>query len=452
MPPRVHDHSSGLHISGTREQLFVDCRRAWAFEYIAGIPRPSTDSQLKGTALHWVGEHWLRDSIPPAACPAHPDPDVSRFLPEMRGRFAAGVAFLPVPKTEGLSVEASFAMPLSCGANITGTIDYYVLVPGHDPDLGDHKTTKGFQYVKTPEQLQGNIQCLFYSYYLALKAHADRVNAQWTYYRTIGAPCAVPSRTVLERPRLERAWRRIDEIGCEMHALWQAHTDPLSIEGNKEHCRAYGGCHYFGICQKRDQKMSSAVAVSASEGSSIFQVLKAGALPAAVAPRGTASAEDIFAGANSVLTLPAINPPAVQAVPMPGPAAQPATPLVAGFAPAPAPSNAAPSDAAPKRRGRPPKAAAESVLAPTPQTAAAAVTTIPPGACPVEVHATAGETLTLFMRCLPTRGFTAPRVVRTASDLKAAGSLVGAIMLPADADTSVAAVLEAAADFIVKAC
>lgn len=511
MPPREHTGPS-LHISATRLGSFAQgCKRAWALEYIAGITRPAGKGHLKGSALHWVAEHWLRDGTPPSLCPPLPadhrdfrflsEAERTALLNEVRPRFAAGVPYLPEPRSEGLYVEEPFTLTLDIGQSFSGTMDA-VVAGTKTGRVYDHKSTKTLEYCKSPDELRRDPQVLCYGYRLASHGNYDQVHFRWVYYRMTGAPYAQPVDLTLDRSYLEAAWKRINVVAGEMYNLWQARIEPITIQGNRDHCKKFGGCFYYSICQERDPSMSS-VAAPASAGSSLFNTLVTAGVTPGVQPAPASGPVDLFGGADSapVPTVPVVQPPpasapapsdiaaailarlsaattgqpaavvapaaaqsvapvvqapavalcptATTAGPVAASQAAPGGSLMSGPMPAPA-GVAAPPVAEPKRRGRPKGSKNAPAVAPVvgmvdPIVAAGSGHTVPG----TEGPAYSIEGLTLYVGCRPTKGAGLDAVINTLAELRGV-TLDGAIYVPANVDAGVLAMLEAVADRVVR--
>lgn len=343
MPPRVHDASLGLHISGSRMRGFVDCKRKWAFEYVAGIVPPPSEGQAEGTCLHWIGENWLRHGIPPNLCPVHPaanddaegrkvrlrvfgpaftGADIQRIHDRMVPVFKPGVRHLPPPatvpeRTGRLHVEHPGALPLDCGGTFTGTMDALELgAANDDAEIFDHKKTKQFTWAKTPAQLMRDPQALGYAKLaLAAAPKAEVIRGRWVYYRSTGTPMAKPVRWKMDRAHIERGWRRINVVAAEMWQLWRAQVDPMDVppsgydpnDARQGMCGGFGGCFFKPMCHKDGKpKMSNG-----ADGSDLFgELSKKGAGLGAAAGRtppetdgGTPDDDDgsgLFEGADDV--------------------------------------------------------------------------------------------------------------------------------------------------------
>lgn len=315
MPPRVHDASLGLHISGSRMGGFVakdgGCRRKWAFEYIGGVVPPSSIGQAEGTGLHWIGENYLRDGTPPSACPLPPaanddverlrvygkgttltGADIERIHERMKSVFTGGVRHLPKPApardvSGTLLVEHPAQMDLACGGTFTGTMDALDLNPEPDakgrggplwPEVIDHKKTKSLRYAKSTADLVVHPQPVGYAaLVLKLVPKALGVRGRWIYYRSIGKPWAEKVQWVLTREQIMRGVRSINKVSAEMWDLWKRQVDPMDVTPDgydKGTCSKFGkdGCFFKPMCfGKGDRPMTKSS--GAGNGSKLFNAL-----------------------------------------------------------------------------------------------------------------------------------------------------------------------------------
>ena len=133
------------------------CLRVWGFRYLVKIRSPPTASQAKGTALHEIGENWLRDgTIPPAG-------DIGQ-------RFLAGIHHLPKPSPE-LMVEHAFLFE-------DGDVHWRGFIDCVDPTgdvltVIDHKSTKNFYWAKSPDDLMSDTQSTIYA--KAIMANREQI-------------------------------------------------------------------------------------------------------------------------------------------------------------------------------------------------------------------------------------------------------------------------------------
>lgn len=215
-----------LKVSPSQIDLFRKCPRKWAWAYIHGFREEDTPSTLLGKEVHKVLEEYLRDGkkIDGTTRP---------------GAIAqAGLPYLPEPGT-GL-VEPHFEIPFD-DFILHGFIDWtgdYLL---------DHKTTSDFKWAKTPETLATDSQAIMYGW--AGLGDADERRLRWLYYRTKGAPKALPVDTVLTRAHLSEGLAGLGEEASLLVALRKAKADPLALPANPQNCFAYNKlCHNAHRC------------------------------------------------------------------------------------------------------------------------------------------------------------------------------------------------------------
>ena len=244
-------------ISASQISRHDECKRAWWFQYVMGLPVPQKASAALGEAMHAQLEKYLNDgTLPDVSTPA--------------GRIAApGLKYLPKPGTVFTEVPMSDKkkrdtdpdpddplpgnMPklVVAGMPVNGFIDVLDLSGPH-PVVIDHKSTSDLKWAKTEADLREDVQGTLYGLYAldvlaAMGVHADVVEFGHVVYLTKGAPTAKATRVTLTREHLASEIRNLETKVNEMKVTAQART-PASVEGNASACRNYGGCHFRDKC------------------------------------------------------------------------------------------------------------------------------------------------------------------------------------------------------------
>jgi len=234
-------------ISASQISLYRECARKWAWRYIAKIQTPPHPGAVLGTEVHdtQLGPY-LRDGRP------------FDYTRDSGYIAAAGLAFLPQPKSPGLVREKHFVLP-SPAANgrfaYQGYMDLWLPdssqapgMPGGAPFVGDFKTTSDLKWAKSEEVLGRDVQAMLYATDALFETKADIVDLAWIYFQTRG-----PRRTKRTHLRVtsEQAldqFRGIERTALEMFEARSTVTDPLSLPPSPSQCEAYGGCPYRNRC------------------------------------------------------------------------------------------------------------------------------------------------------------------------------------------------------------
>lgn len=243
-------------VSASQHETYVLCPRKWGYYKLDGIAKVSNKYAERGSRVHAVAELWLRDGVAP---------DLNTEYGKI---FSAGIKYLPPPG--GLLIEQKFSFQTE-NAVYVGTWD--VLVP-FDKDvlyiqIVDHKTTSGFKWIKTSEDLKTNIQSNIYA--VAVLGYArdrgvdiDRVilKMDWVYYlaneknprsrlsRLYVAPDVTYNTPedglALYQQDLLDQFDKIDQVSVLMLEHHRQGHKASDLDCNIEGCNAYGGCPYRG--------------------------------------------------------------------------------------------------------------------------------------------------------------------------------------------------------------
>ena len=219
-------------MSATQIDTFELCERKWGWDKIARVPRKPNKFLDRGIDLHDIAEAFLKTGALP------PETDAGRV-------FKPGIKYLPAPGT--CIVEGKFFWyPENEPFGIVGKIDWERQdIVG----IGDHKTTSDKKWIKTPEELQTNIQVVTYCARTASAREADEVACRWLYYIwNPKRPKAVPVDFVMPLPHIVEQWERVAEIGRRMVLRLEQQCEVTDLPYSIEACGKYSGCPYLELC------------------------------------------------------------------------------------------------------------------------------------------------------------------------------------------------------------
>ena len=344
-------------ISASQLSRFSECRRAWWFQHIMGLPTKQKPSAALGEAVHTVLERYLDDGVLP---------DTST----QAGRIAApGLQYLPKPGTvftevpmgsrgrgnaevdeDSLPVPGGMPRLVVAGMPVNGFIDVLDL-SGEHPVVLDHKSSSDLKWAKTQEDLMEDPQMVLYGTYAldvfsAMGLEAETVEAGHIVYLTKGAPAARKTTVALTRAHLASERKKMEKTVEEMKVTAQART-PASVEGEASVCDKYGGCDFRDKCgaigmfanaspfasmfkaqtpsQKENEPMSNVdplAAIAALRAKKAAAAANpAPAAPAPAAPGGDAAASILARYGVKASPAPATAPAPV-AAPTPAPAVE----------------------------------------------------------------------------------------------------------------------------------
>lgn len=349
----------GHYISPTQISDYLLCQRKWAHKRIDKVQAEQNESAALGSEVHEQLECYLKGG----------DLDFTRVSGEIA---AAGLEHIPAPLTAGMRVEGkNFQFDLE---NITyiGKIDVD-MPPGtwqELPVIIDHKTTKDFKWVKSPEELQKDVQANVYAAYAMIKYQTDSVYVKWVYYKTKKPYKSKPVHLTMYRPQVEEQFKKLHLTAQDMVAILESGKRALDLPPTPDACEAFGGCPYRHICNLSPlERMRSAMAQSAddliarlrakngistpnTQPPTVPAMPAVKPMPAAVPYVPAAYAKPGQPTAPPVLGATGINPPPDPVLNVP---ATPPAPSVPIPPPTPAPTDVPTLAAEPAKRGRPRK-------------------------------------------------------------------------------------------------
>lgn len=244
-PPEV---DSPYVFSVSQIQNFERCERLWALEKLDGIKKEDTDATVLGTDVHEQLENYLGQGIAI-------DTDL----------FAGQIAFnmlqhLPLPFTPRIQVEEWFGFVYK-GVGYRGVMDVRIPTPGQPSRVLDHKTTKDFKWLKTPEELLKDTQAGIYGYADMEMSGQESTELQWTYGRTTGsARKSIPVPCTIYRGHAMRVMKRVDVTAQKIIHVLQTISpgDAMKATPNYTGCDMFGGCQHKDRCKRRPhQKLAS---------------------------------------------------------------------------------------------------------------------------------------------------------------------------------------------------
>ena len=256
-----------LVLSPSQIDRWDQCKRWWAFQYIAGIRSPSHSSAVLGSLVHAHLESWLSSGIPPGsklATERNGKPiEASRGMQAKAIQIAQRmIRHLPPPGIA--TTERSFYLTTQRGHHYTGFIDFsfdgrlYQIVDFPVPVVGDHKSTGNLKYAKTEADLHNDLQGVIYALAGFLGFEIEDLLLFWNYGTTKGRdPQTHPVKTRVTLPSVLEKFENVIEPVAE-EILWhrRAKTDPLlfPLPPKLKACSAYGGCPHQKRCNISSQE------------------------------------------------------------------------------------------------------------------------------------------------------------------------------------------------------
>lgn len=264
---------------------------------------------------------------------------------------AAGLAYLPQPKTAGLEVQKHFAMPSPTwidgpkgrehiGFGFQGYMDLWLPdsalvpdMPGGVPYVGDFKTTSDLKWALSKEDLSSDVQAMLYATNAIYETRAKAVDVSWMYFQTRGARKTKRTYLRVVADHVAEQFGQINETALEMKRIREGKPDPLQLPPNPEQCSAYGGCPHQKDCRLSPAQIIEAQAAKLSKALGLdegLEVMNAnGNTTASMLAMLTGKAQTPAPSAGPLI--PGAGPPAMPQMP----AAPVAAPLIPQAPPAP---------------------------------------------------------------------------------------------------------------------
>lgn len=238
-------------VSASQITTYRECARKWAWRYLQGVETPQHPSAALGQEVDDTQlQPYLRDGRP-------------LDLTRPSGYIAqAGIEYLPAPKAEGLQVQKHFVMPSPTwvdgkhiGFGFQGYLDLWLPdsagmpgMPGGAPLVGDFKTTGDFRWVKSESVLRKDVQAMLYATHALFETRAKEVDLAWVYFRTKQPWKATRTALRVGANEVAQQFGEINQTAIEMFETRKANPHPLELTPNVEMCDAYGGCPHRGRC------------------------------------------------------------------------------------------------------------------------------------------------------------------------------------------------------------
>jgi hypothetical protein len=233
-PQLLSTAPTGVVLSPSQIDVFDQCKRKWAFQYILKIRSPPHPSAVLGSAVHAHLEQWLKYAVPP--------PQDSRA-----GLIATKMLVnLPPPGTG--AVEKKFFMETARGHNYNGIIDWTGLHLQR-PTVIDHKTTSDWRYAKSENDLHSDTQGIIYAVAGLSGFGTEEIDLFWNYGLTGGRSDTKSVKTTVHLTLvMEKFETVIEETAAEVLALYKQRPNPLDLPPTPSACSAYGGCPHQQRC------------------------------------------------------------------------------------------------------------------------------------------------------------------------------------------------------------
>lgn len=239
--------------SATQIGMHEECARKFAWRYIVGIQTPQNEGAKLGQEVDDTQlQPYLRG-----------ERDGFDYTRESGYIAAAGLEYLPKPKSNDLELQHKFVIPSPTfgengehsGLGFLGYVDLWLPhggAPGIGGDgipcIGDFKTTKDFKWAKSKEALATDPQAQLYAMWALYETRAPSVDLAWIYFRTKKPYRAKRVHLRVTADHVAAQFERLNEIGLHLQALKEAGTDPLSLPPNVDMCDAFNGCPYRHKC------------------------------------------------------------------------------------------------------------------------------------------------------------------------------------------------------------
>lgn len=247
-----------IHISATQIDMFRQCPRKWAWNYIAKVPRVEKASLALGTRVHEILENYFKNGDAPNPNEEWSFKNDSKiFLP---GRIASNMinARTPKPRTAGVEYEFKIycdkydfyyvgKLDLQWYENINNIL--FIL---------DHKTSVDPKaWGKKPEDLDKDIQGILYPWAgLQVYKYSDDIIFTLNYGATNlnNRKNMIVTRTFKPKDIQQRFAEIIEPTAVKMVELKRKGVEPLKIACNPNMCETYGGCDHKQRCNLTDKE------------------------------------------------------------------------------------------------------------------------------------------------------------------------------------------------------
>lgn len=248
-----------IRISASQVETFRTCQRKWAFQKIDKLPSPQNAAAALGEEAHKHRENWLLRGTPPPA-------------DTRAGKLAlVGLEHLPPPGLAEVEKTLRVTTKLDTATvDVSGRIDFFLT--NNEPQkvwgelgvplIGDHKTTAGEQWMKTPEVLTGgDPQGAIYARYALEQTGAQEVDLLWAYMIKASSPRAAQVRARMSKGQVDEQYGKVLQDASRMLAIVDQGVYAKDVEPTTTACEAFGGCPYRENCALTyDQKIGAIMA------------------------------------------------------------------------------------------------------------------------------------------------------------------------------------------------
>lgn len=264
------------NVSASQLNAFKRCERKWYYDKVVRVPRVSTNSQRRGTAIHHALEVYVNTGEILEYVAVNDKGYVEDGAEHVfkTARFVkATIPYLP-PAGESKLVEQRVDIPTldGQGPKWIGYIDLLT-----ESQIIDYKTTSDLRYAKTPDDLLSDTQlCSYAKYVLDMAEDESEVRVTLIYLETRNK---IKVRTkevsvVLTRDRVTEQWEAEQAVIKKMLACHEI-EDVEETKFNPAACWDYGGCQYKNICSIPKQTAETKKKEEQKEGQKMSDFLKA---------------------------------------------------------------------------------------------------------------------------------------------------------------------------------
>ena len=261
-------YGESLNLSVSAAETFVECPRKWYRGYFQRVRSAGKAATIAGGKIHELAEQWLAKEE---------DPNSELYLRWWR-YFEPAIAYVPGGRELNWQIESALGgwagpLPFKGFADLWTVLEEDLHLPDEGVTLlagdllvGDWKTTshsKDWRYAKSPYQLKEFRQPKWYTERIVKeklggtipnRTHFFHINIAstgkpkamitWAFSEDIKGPIrGVPK---VQPPEV---WDEAVDIATRMaEAVEAACGDWTKVDGNINHCKAYGGCDYAEHC------------------------------------------------------------------------------------------------------------------------------------------------------------------------------------------------------------
>lgn len=248
------------HWSATQISTFRLCQRKWWFGKVMGLEEPPSKALIDGKKFAEELEFYMKtdnaNELSPTTRPVVALVQAGRFP---KPRTEVFTTYVEHPIGEDTRPGALPALTRTIldvdGTPGVGFMDVFDLQPGK-PVVWDFKSTKAKRWIKTTDELAGDVQMVLYAK-AALSMHLSRYG---TEAEAIGVghvallkPSEAPEAVVvgpvwLDRDHIERVWETLKTSVRAMKEV-ALFTTPDRVTPSWSACSAFGGCPHKDRCQ-----------------------------------------------------------------------------------------------------------------------------------------------------------------------------------------------------------